>query len=147
MTQACCRLWRVQPEAEFAALAFEIVDWILGFQQESGAFLNDHQPDTPGYTSALYLEALGSAACVALSLQDMERNQRYIDSCRRGLRFLDGLIIQERDIPVLPNPPMAIGGLRQSARKSAVYVDFVQHYVAALLEIHGTLPAPTRSLA
>ena len=100
MTQACCRLWRVRPEAEFAALAFEIVDWILGFQQKSGAFLNDHQPDTPGYTSALYLEALGSAACVALSLQDMvnAHDPFAIGPRKRFVLVFDGFRVDDNAI-------------------------------------------------
>jgi hypothetical protein len=142
ITQACCRLWRVRPEPEFAELAFDIVEWILGFQQAaSGAFLNGHQPDTPGYTTALYLEGIGAAASLARSLGDGERHRRYVDACRRGLRFLDGLIIQPRDRSLLPNPAMAFGGLRQSARNSAVRIDFAQHYLAALLETHDALDA------
>jgi orotate phosphoribosyltransferase/AMMECR1 domain-containing protein len=140
MTQACCQLWRLRPDPGFAELAFEIVEWVLAFQQDkSGAFLNDHQPDTPGYTTTLYLEGIGAAASLALSTGDVERHRRYVESCRRGFRFLDGLIIHQRDTSVLPNPAMAIGGLRQSARKSEVRVDFVQHYLAALAEAHGAV--------
>ena len=146
MTQACCRLWRVRREQDFAELAFEIVEWILPFQQPaSGAFLNGHQPDTPGYTTALYLEGIGAAASVARSLGDAERHRRYVDSCRRGLRFLDELIIQPRDRSLLPNPAMALGGLRQSGRKSAIRIDFVQHYLAALLEVHEALEPAAKS--
>jgi orotate phosphoribosyltransferase/AMMECR1 domain-containing protein len=138
MTQACCALWRLKPDPRFAELAFEIVDWILEFQQEkSGAFLNDHQSDTPGYTTTLYLEASAAAASLALLIGDAERHHRYLEACRRGFQFLDGLILQERDASVLPNPARAIGGLRQSARKSAVYIDFVQHYLAAVMEGRG----------
>ena len=140
MTQACCALWRVRPQPEFAELAFEIVEWVLQFQQlKSGAFLNAHQADTPGYTTVLYLEGIAAAASLALSIGDEERHRRYVESCRRGLQFLDGLIIQERDRSVLPKPAMAIGGLRRSVRGSTVYVDFVQHYLAALLELRGAL--------
>jgi AMMECR1 domain-containing protein len=140
VTQACCRLWRVRPEPDFAELAFEIVEWVLTFQQPaSGAFLNDHQPDTPGYTTALYLEGIGAAASLARSIGDVVRHRRYVESCRRGLRFLDGLIIQPRDRSLLPNPAMALGGLRQSARKSAIRIDFVQHSLAALLEVREAL--------
>lgn len=140
MTQACCQLWRLRPDPSFAELAFEIVEWVLAFQQDkSGAFINDHQPDTPGYTTTLYLEAIGAAASLALSAGDVERHRRYLESCRRGFQFLDGLIIQQRDASVLPNPAMAIGGLRQSGCKSEVHVDFVQHYLAALVEARGAV--------
>ena len=136
LAQACNAWWRIKPDPCFADLAFQIADWILGFQQEkSGAFLNDHQSDTPGYTTALYLEGLGAAACLARSTGEELRHRDYTESCRRGLQFLDGLIIQSRDSSLLPNPAMAIGGLRRSARSSEVCIDFVQHYLAALIEV------------
>jgi orotate phosphoribosyltransferase/AMMECR1 domain-containing protein len=140
MTQACCALWRLRPDPRFAELAFEIADWILEFQQaKSGAFLNDHQVDTPGYTTTLYLEGLSAAASLAQRIGDAERHRRYLESSRRGFLFLDGLIIQKRDTSVLPSPEFAIGGLRQSTRKSAVHIDFVQHYLAALVEARGAV--------
>ncbi len=142
LAQACNAWWRIKPDPCFAELAFEVADWIRGFQQEkSGAFLNDHQSDTPGYTTALYLEGLGAAAWLAHSTGDGLRHRDYLESCRRGLQFLDGLIIQARDSSLLPNPAMAIGGLRQSGRSSEVCIDFVQHYLAALIEIHGAAGA------
>ncbi len=135
MAQACRAWWEVTRNNDFSELAFEIADWILAFQQEkTGAFLNDHQSDTPGYTTALYLEGLGAAASLARSVGDGQRHRRYVESCRRGLQFLDGLVIQSRDRSLVPNPAMAIGGLRRSARHSEVCVDFVQHYLAAVLE-------------
>lgn len=135
LAQACRAWWEVTAERCFAELAFEVADWILHFQQQkTGAFLNDHQSDTPGYTTALYIEGIAAAAALARETGDGPRHRDYLDSCRRGLQFLDGLIIQPRDATVLPNPAMALGGLRRSSRRSEVYVDFVQHYLAAVLE-------------
>ncbi|HEV7876592.1 AMMECR1 domain-containing protein [Bradyrhizobium sp.] len=142
LAQACLACWRIKPDPCFADLAFDVADWILGFQQQkSGAFLNDHQSDTPGYTTALYLEGLAAAACLARLTGNQERHRDYIDSCRRGLQFLDGLIIQSRDASLLPNPAMAIGGLRRSARASEICIDFVQHYLAALIGIREAAEA------
>jgi orotate phosphoribosyltransferase/AMMECR1 domain-containing protein len=142
LAQACHALWRIKPDPCFAGLAFEVAGWIIGFQQEkSGAFLNDHQSDTPGYTTALYLEGLGAAACLARLTGKKQRHRDYVESCRRGLQFLDGLIIQSRDASLLPNPAMAIGGLRRSARGSEVCIDFVQHYLAALIGICEAIAA------
>jgi AMMECR1 domain-containing protein len=136
LMQACGAWWRATGDRQFAALAFEIGDWILGFQQQrTGAFLNDHQSDTPGYTSALYLEGLGAGAAIARELGDEDRSRCYLEACRRGLQFLDGLVIQPRDAAVLPNPARAIGGLRRSAQRSEICIDFVQHCVAAMVEI------------
>jgi AMMECR1 domain-containing protein len=142
LAQACQAWWQVRRDADFAALAFEIADWILLFQQaKTGAFLNDHQSDTPGYTTALYLEGIGAAAHLARALEQHERHRCYLDSCRRSLQFLDGLIIQPRDASLLPNPSRAIGGLRRSARSSEIYVDFVQHGLAALIGIGDAMEA------
>ena len=147
LVQACQAWWEVKRDPCFAELAFEIAEWILEFQQpKTGAFLNDHQSDTPGYTTALYIEGVGAAAQLAASTGEQARHRRYLEACRSGLQFLDGLVIQSRDSPLLPNPAMAIGGLRRSARCSEIYVDFVQHCLAAVLGAHAALQAgETRS--
>lgn len=143
MMQAFASWWRVTREPDMAEFVFEIGDWILGYQQEkTGAFINDHQPDTPGYTTALYLEGIGAAQRLAASVGDDERAQRYIQSFTRGLRFLDRLIIQRRDAGVIPNPDFALGGLRQGIHSSDVRTDFVQHSFSAILEIY-----PSRNLS
>ena len=140
LIQACRAWWPITRDQTLGELAFEIADWILLFQQnKTGAFLNDHQSDTPGYTTALYLEGLGAAAALAGSAGESERRRRYLEACRRGLQFLDGLILQARDSSLLPNPAMAIGGLRRSAQRSEIYVDFVQHYLAAVLETRDAM--------
>ena len=86
LAQACNAWWRIKPDPCFADLAFEVADWIRGFQQEkSGAFLNDHQSDTPGYTTALYLEGLAAAACLARSTGEQQRHRDYMN--RAGADF------------------------------------------------------------
>lgn len=118
---------------EYTEFVFEITDWILEFQHEhSGAFLTDHQPDTPGYTSAVYLEAVAAAIRVADEFAPA-RSRRYQDAWRHGFTFLDRLIIQERDSSVLPNPEYAAGGLRENLYSGHVRIDFVQHSLAAIL--------------
>jgi orotate phosphoribosyltransferase/AMMECR1 domain-containing protein len=144
MMQAFTAWWRATPRREFAGFVFEIGDWILQYQQEkTGAFVNSHQQDTPGYTSALYLEGIAAAIHLADDLGDGDRHRRYAQSLRRGFCFLDRLVIQPRDASVLPNPEVAIGGLRQSLYRSEIRVDFVQHCLAAILEI----ASPQDSLA
>jgi orotate phosphoribosyltransferase/AMMECR1 domain-containing protein len=129
--------WQATGNPQFAEFVFEIGDWILQYQQEkTGAFINDHQPDTPGYTTALYLEGIAVAARLAASLHDAERHDRYLASLTRGFRFLDRLIIQPRDAAVLPDAEFAVGGLRQSLYASEVRVDFVQHSLSAMLETY-----------
>jgi AMMECR1 domain-containing protein/orotate phosphoribosyltransferase len=137
LMQAFAQWWRVTEDSSMAEFVFEIGDWILGYQQEkTGGFINDHQPDAPGYTTALYLEGVASALKLARSINDAEQHRRYLDAVAHGYRFLDRLIIQPRDACVLPNPAMAIGGLRQSIHRSEVRVDFVQHSLSAILELY-----------
>jgi len=132
---AFSKWWQVTGETHFAEMTFEIADWLLGYQQDkTGGFINDHQPGTPGYTTAVYLEGIAAA----LSIAGGDRRETYLDSCARGFRFLDQLIIQERDRSILPNSDYAIGGLRQSLHYSEIRTDFVQHSLSATLEFsHG----------
>jgi hypothetical protein len=111
-------------------MVFEIADWLLGYQQDkTGAFINDHQPDTPGYTTGVYLEGVAAALAVA----DGSRYETYSSSFERGVGFLDRLIIQERDRSLLPNLDYALGGLRQGIHYSEIRTDFVQHSLSAIL--------------
>lgn len=135
LMQAFGEWWRETGEPLFADFVFEIGDWVLEYQQEkTGAFINGHQSDTPGYTTALYLEGIGAAIRVAAALGDDARHKLHIDSFTRGLRFIDRLVIQRRDSSILPNIEFAIGGLRQSLTSSQIRVDFVQHSLSAILE-------------
>jgi orotate phosphoribosyltransferase len=134
LTQAVAAWWRVDRDAERARLAFEICDWALTYQSEkTGAFLNEHQPDTPGATTTLYLEALAAAAALALGLRERPRQKRYLEASARAVAFLDTLVLQQRDAEQLPNARQAIGGVRMSRERSEVQVDFVQYALSALL--------------
>ena len=135
LMQAFARWWHATKEDAHAEFVCEIGDWVLGYQQEkTGGFINDHQPDAPGYTTALYLEGIAAALRLASARGDARR-AKYLVSVERGFRFLDRLVIQRRDAPVLPNPALAVGGLRQSLHRSEVRVDFVQHSLSAVLEV------------
>jgi hypothetical protein len=128
LMQAFSRWWQIQPDPEFANLVFEIGDWVLEFQSEKdGSFLTGHQSDTPGFTSAVYLEGLGAAAGIS-------KDAKYRAACMRGMQFLNRLTIQPGYAPVLPNSDLAIGGLRQSLYTSFVRLDFVQHALSSVLE-------------
>jgi hypothetical protein len=143
LMQAFTAWSRLLGEPSLGEAALELGDFALGYQQETtGAFVNDHQADTPGYTTAVYLEGIAAGVSAAAALGDEARRARYLDACARGFRFLDGLVIQERDAAVLPAPSIAIGGLRQSAHRSEIRVDFVQHALAAALEARDRLGAP-----
>ena len=139
LMQAVGKWWEATGSSHFADFVFEIGEWILQYQQEkTGAFINDHQSDTPGYTTALYLEGIAVGARLAALLGDDKHHQRYLESLTRGFNFLDRLVIQQRDASLLPNAEFAIGGLRQSLYMSEIRVDFVQHSLSAILEARAS---------
>ncbi len=140
LMQAFAGWHRSVKDKQFSDLVFEIGDWILEYQSEkTGAFINNHQPDSPGYTTALYLEGVGAATRLAQSLGDESRYRKYLDACLRGFQFVERLVIQPRDESILPNPEFAIGGLRQSLTASEVRIDFVQHSLSAAFEVYPLL--------
>jgi orotate phosphoribosyltransferase len=146
LTLAFAAWFDVAAHRECADFVFEIADWILDFQHEpTGAFLTDHQPDPPGFTTAVYLEAVAAAVQTAKQCSP-ERRERYETAWRRGIAFLDRLLIQERDDSLVPNSGYAVGGLRENLYSGHVRIDFVQHALAAILEhdreifVHNPLP-------
>ena len=136
MALAWSAWWRLRRDAEWAAFVFEIADWILEFQESgTGAFLNDHQPETPGYTTAVYQEAIAAAAVTAFGTGDSARARRYAAAFERGFDFLDRVTVQDRDSSVLPNGGYSVGGLRENRYSSHIRIDFVAHALAAILEL------------
>jgi len=137
LMQAFSAWARLRNNPQFSGLVFEIGDWLLQCQQEkSGAFINDHQADSPGYTTALYLEGIGAAIRLMEFADDGKRRQRYLDAYWHGLRFLNRITIQPGHGWVLPNSDYAIGGVRLSLNSSYMRTDFVQHGLSAVLEMH-----------
>jgi hypothetical protein len=140
LMQAFAAWWKVTGDRAFSDLVFEVGDWVVDYQLEkTGAFINDHQPDTPGYTTALYLEGIAAALELAGSFGDRERYEKYVTTCSRAYEFIDRLVIQKRDYAVLPNPELAIGGLRQSIHRSEIRIDFVQHSLSSVLSLYPIL--------
>jgi AMMECR1 domain-containing protein/orotate phosphoribosyltransferase len=146
LMQAFSAWSRLQRNSQFSDLVFEIGDWLLQWQQEkSGAFINDHQTDTPGYTTALYLEGIGAAVNLMELSDNGNRRQQYLDAYRHGLRFLNRITIQPGHTWVLPNSDYAIGGLRLSLNSSYVRTDFVQHGLSSVLELYEHFSAARTS--
>jgi hypothetical protein len=134
LPQAAAAWWQVTRDPALAALAFEVVDWALGHQQEtSGGFINGEQPDSPGYSTAVYLEGVAAALGLAVATGDDARAARYRAAAPAALRFVDTIVYQERDRPLLPAPERAYGGVRISRTASDVRIDFVQHALNAVL--------------
>ena len=143
LTQAYPLWAEILGDQSCSGFAYEIADWALGFQsRRSGAFLNAHQPDTPGATTALYLEGIAAVREAAESQGDTSRESRYRASAAAGIGFLDQLVYQHRDAAVLPNPRWALGGVRSSLTASEVRTDYVHHALAALLRLGPALDRP-----
>jgi orotate phosphoribosyltransferase/AMMECR1 domain-containing protein len=143
LTQAYALWGEMLGDASLSGFAYGIADWALGFQSErSGAFLNDHQPDTPGATTAVYVEGIAAAREAAESEGDTAREGRYRAACAAAIGFLDRLVYQDRDAAVLPNPGWAIGGLRSSLTASEVRTDYIHHLLAALLRLAPVWDSP-----
>jgi hypothetical protein len=134
LAQAAAAWWKLTGKPEHAQLAFEVTDFALAYQQtKTGGFIGPLQPEAPGFTTGLFLEAVAAAHELAQALGDEPRAERYRRSGERGLCFLTQLVFQEGDEAVLPNLPWALGGVRASLVRSAVRLDFVQHALAAVL--------------
>jgi orotate phosphoribosyltransferase/AMMECR1 domain-containing protein len=143
LTQAYASWGRLLDDGSLTAFAYEVADWALQFQsRKTGAFLNDHQPDSPGATTALYLEGLAAVRAAAEAEGSAVRERRYRSACEHALRFLDRLVYQPRDAPVLPNPAWAIGGVRTSLTSSDVRIDYVHHALAAILSLRPRERSP-----
>ena len=68
---------------------------------------------------------------------DRRRYLDYISACESGFRFLRQLTIRPEHDAMLPNPDYALGGLRRSLTASEIRLDFVQHSLAAALDLHS----------
>ena len=106
--------------------AVRIADHTRRFQSKrDGAFLTGQQDDCPGCTSLPPLEGLAA-------VHRARKSPALTKALADGLRFVDGLVCQPKDAPVLPNPRRAFGGVRQSHVSGQVRQDFVGHLVNLL---------------
>lgn len=99
----------------------------MRFQSKlDGSFLTGQQDDCPGCTSLPPLEGLAAV----FRANPTPRLRRSLEE---GTRFIDSLVYQQKDVPLLPNPELALGGVRQSHVSGQVRLDFVGHLVNFLL--------------
>ncbi|MDQ6700671.1 MAG: AMMECR1 domain-containing protein, partial [Acidobacteriota bacterium] len=140
LMQAGARWYGCTRRQSWSDLVFEIGDWILSFQLEkNGGFISDFQEDGPGYTTALFLEGLSAALDTAVTVGDHARHNTYLQACRKGISFLTEIIVRPSDESILPNGAFTLGGVRTSLTGSSIRTDFVQHSLAAVLEMYSHL--------
>ena len=118
---------------ETRSMLTELGEFALGWQSAAhGGFLTSQQDDTPGFTTALYLEGL--AAGVASGRIGTQRAIRWRAAVNAGWRFLESITLHASQASVLPNPTWADGGVIHSVHRPFVRVDFVQHAMSAAIE-------------
>lgn len=123
--------WLMQALTAFGRheAARALAEETLRFQSKlDGAFLTGQQDDCPGCTSIVPLEGLAA-------VYRAKATPRLRAALEHGLRFIDSLVYQEKDVPLLPNPKRALGGVRQSEVSGQVRQDFVGHLVNLLLTL------------
>jgi hypothetical protein len=99
LLQAFSKWWQVTGERQFADMVFEIADWLLGYQQDkTGAFINDHQSNTPGYTTGVYLEGIAAALQIEQAVKIEQVRKRGLPplSQQRGQAALPDLFFSRR---------------------------------------------------
>jgi orotate phosphoribosyltransferase/AMMECR1 domain-containing protein len=133
LTMAFAAWSRVCRDGALLDFAWEIADWALLSQAPHGGFWNDQQPDSPGATTAVYLEGFSAL------LPELKRDKRKGPAARleraigKGFSFLSRLTYLPKDAGILPNPAFAVGGVRMSLTSGEVRLDFVQHALSAAL--------------
>jgi orotate phosphoribosyltransferase/AMMECR1 domain-containing protein len=110
--------------------AFALVDWALRRQSATtGAFVIDSLPPYRiSFLSACVLEA----AAAAWERADGERAARYAQAWHNGMRFVERLVIHERDAFFSPAPERCAGGVRATLASAHVRIDFPGHALLAL---------------
>lgn len=116
------------------AFAFEMVDWAIDRQSEcSGAFLVDGmEPRRYSFLTGCVLEAVAEAGSLALKLGENSRYERYAQSWRRGVQFLDSLTIGHIDTFFSGHAAPAAGGVRPTRVSSELRIDYAGHALLAL---------------
>lgn len=148
MAQAFAVWSRLLGWREATDFVADLAELALEHQHEDGSFSSPLQPEGPGYTSALFLEALAVAHALARDHGEAEAASRLGPALARGIEFLGRLTLRPEHASLLPNPAWAIGGLRHSELRDEVRIDFVQHALSVLLEtFEGQQAPPARRAA
>lgn len=125
---------------ECAGFVFDMVDWLLPFQQlrQPGApadFTGGFRfhGAAPGFSTAMYTEATIRAYQVACAADDASRAERYRLAARNGLQFLCRLQATPEMAPLFREPWLAVGGTTRTLIDFTMRSDFDQHAGTAFL--------------
>jgi orotate phosphoribosyltransferase len=128
-------VYSILKEPQYADFVFEIADWALDWQQEkSGAFLIELHPYGPSFHTLFIAEGIAAAWRVAQLVGDRSRQSKYEASCQSAMRFLSQLMIYPQDTFCMPQPHLAVGGVRGCLSTSEVRIDYVSHSLLAAVK-------------
>ena len=130
---------------ERAAFVFELVDWLLPHQLDSGSTDRDlvggytFGRQKPDYSTATFTEATVRGYVAARRLGDRERARRYRLAAIRGLKFVRRLQVSPATSALFPNPSHTIGGTTRSLSDFMIRSDYDQHSITVMI---AALEAP-----
>jgi orotate phosphoribosyltransferase/AMMECR1 domain-containing protein len=130
--QAWSSIYNLTGIKRYADFVFEIADWALDRQLDlNGAFLVDTVKYGPGFHSACVMEGVADAWSLALQLGDRKRSVLLENSWKKGMEFMNGLMVREEDTYFMQAPSAAIGGVRESLVSNYLRIDFAGHHLTA----------------
>jgi orotate phosphoribosyltransferase/AMMECR1 domain-containing protein len=151
-----CQLWplvaRITDDSKHLDVVWEMADWMCERQlRADGNFLADMSP-TPSWHTACAALGVASAASTAANaaasttantaasttataadVSDPDRVTRYRTAWQEAMRYLDRLLVREVDTYWMPDPAIAIGGIRAHAASFEMRVDCTSETLQALL--------------
>ncbi|MHC4830249.1 MAG: hypothetical protein ACYTFT_07830, partial [Planctomycetota bacterium] len=146
-TQAYYQVWEATQDPELASFIFEMNDWLLGMQQVASALHPDvrgrfYDPNRQHFgpphasSTGVYLEGLIDAFCLARTLGDAERLDRYRLAILRGLRSSMQLQFKgAADAFYVSKKGPVLGGLRTTVYDNSLRIDNTQHTLMATLKV------------
>lgn len=145
--QCWAPIFRLTGEREYAGFVFDIADWAMDRQLDlNGAFLVDYKKSGPDFSTACVLEGIADAWLLAADLGDRQRADRLEASWRKGLEFIEQLVVREEDGFWMPAPEYAVGGVRESLHSSFMRIDYTAHAMLALIKGLRKLDQPIQAI-
>ncbi len=142
-TMAYYAVWKITGDAELADFIFEMNDWLLDMQQIESAPCADfvgrfYNPDRPDFgpphasSTAVYLEGLIDAYCLAMQHGQEIRRKRYLRSINRGMQNLNTLFLEGSFSDIFPTPAaQRNGSIKTNPYDNVIRIDNMQHTIAA----------------
>jgi orotate phosphoribosyltransferase/AMMECR1 domain-containing protein len=132
--QGWAAICRLTGDADQASYVFEVADWALDRQlATSGAFLEDLSPTEPSFNTGFVAEGVAAAWGLARDRGEFARQERYRQSWRQAMRFVDTLIVHPQDTFCFASAERAVGGVRMSLTRSDLRIDAASHVLTALV--------------